>query len=198
MSRLGLRLPRPDEISWPFGSLSMFGFGLIMVDPPWSFETWSDAGKEEKSPEAHYDTMSIDEIAALPIGHLAGENCLLWLWGTHPMTPLQLPLIGAWGFKYVTSGVWVKRTVTGKLAFGTGYRLRCASEPFFLATNGNPKTCRSVRTVIEGPIREHSRKPDEAYAEVERLCPNVRRADIFSRESRIGWDSWGNESTKFD
>lgn len=198
INRLGLRLPRREETPWPFGDMPMFGYGMIMIDPPWKFETYSDEGKVEKSADAHYDTMTLDQIAALPIGHLAGKDCLLWMWGTHPMIQLQLPLIAGWGFKYVTGGVWVKTTVNDKLAFGTGYRLRCASEPFFLATNGNPETCRSVRTAIEGPIREHSRKPDEAYAEAERLCPNVPRADLFARQSRPGWTAWGNEITKFD
>lgn len=186
--------------TWPFGHLRPLSYDLIMCDPPWRFETWSDKGREQKSPEVHYDTLSIPEIKAMfPVGHLAGRDCLLWLWATHPMIDQQIELVRFWGFKFVTTGVWVKRTKTGKLAFGTGYRLRCASEPFIIATNGNPDTAPVVRSVIEGPLREHSRKPDEAYREAERLLPGpVRRADIFSRQSRAGWDNWGNESTKFD
>lgn len=177
--------------------LPLFAYGLIMVDPPWRFDTWSEAGKKHKSPEGHYATMPLEEIAALPVGHLAARDCVLWLWATHPMLEQQLGVMRAWGFRFVTSGVWVKRTRTGKLAFGTGYRLRCASEPFLLGINGDPATCRSIRTVIEGPVREHSRKPDEAYAAAEELVPNVRRADLFSRQRRPGWDGWGNEVGKF-
>ncbi|MFI5409115.1 MT-A70 family methyltransferase [Kaistia sp. UC242_56] len=185
-------------MSWIFGDMPMFGYDLIMADPPWRFDTWSDAGKKHKSPEGHYQTMALADIAAMPVGHLAAKDCMLWLWATHPMLPQQIEICAAWGFKFVTSGVWVKRTVHGKLAFGTGYRLRCASEPFLLATNGDPSTCRSVRTVIEGPIREHSRKPDEAYAEAEKLMAGARRADLFSRQTRPGWTSWGHETGKFD
>jgi N6-adenosine-specific RNA methylase IME4 len=114
------------------------------------------------------------------------------------MVDQQLALLPRWGFRFVTSGVWVKRTKTGKLAFGTGYRLRCASEPFLIATNGEPTTARNIRTVIEGPLREHSRKPDEAYVEAEKMFPNVARADLFSRKTRPGWDAWGDEAGKFD
>lgn len=177
--------------------LPLFSYGMIMADPPWCFDTWSAAGKKQKSPEGHYSTMSTDEIAALPVGHLAGRDCVLWLWATHPMLDQQLGVMRAWGFRFVTSGVWVKRTRNGKLAFGTGYRLRCASEPFLLGVNGDPETCRSVRTVIDGPVREHSRKPDEAYSAAETLVPNVRRADLFARQRRLGWDGWGNELDKF-
>ena len=52
--------------------------------------------------------------------------------------------------------------------------------------------------VIDGFAREHSRKPDEAYSLLEALTPGARRADIFSRQSREGWASWGNQATKFD
>lgn len=185
-------------MAWPFGSLQQFGYDFIMADPPWRFDTWSTAGKKHKSPERHYDTMATEDIAAMPVGHLAGIDCTLWLWGTHPMIDQQIAVARRWGFRFVTSGVWVKRTAKGKLAFGTGYRLRSASEPFILATNGNPETSRSIRSVIEGPVREHSRKPDEAYAEAERMMPNARRADLFSRQSRPGWEGWGNESSKFN
>ncbi|MFO1147776.1 MAG: MT-A70 family methyltransferase [Alsobacter sp.] len=178
--------------------LPLFRYGMIMCDPPWAFEAWSEKGKLQKAPEVHYGTMPIDEIAALPVGHLAGRDCVLWLWATHPMIDQQIEVLRAWGFRFATSGVWVKRTRSGKLAFGTGYRLRCASEPFLIGVVGNPTTARDVRTVIEGPIRQHSRKPDEAYREAERMVGAVYRADLFSRQSRPGWDGWGNEATKFD
>lgn len=197
--------------NWPFGDMPMFGFDMIMADPNWEFQTWSDAGKAEKSPESHYETMSIDEIAALPVGQLAAKDAVLWLWGTHPMVLDSMGdvsrgvapdasyspvghVIRSWGFRFVTSGTWVKRTRRGLLAFGTGYRLRCASEPFFIACNGNPETARTVRTIIEGPLRQYSRKPSEAYVEAERMMPGARRADLFSREDRPGWTAWGHET----
>lgn len=184
---------------WIWGDLKPFTFGLIMADPPWRFESWSPAGKKHKSPEAHYETMAIEDIAAMPVNHLATGDCILWLWGTHPMIDQQIEVARAWCFKFVTTGVWVKRTKKGKLGFGTGYRLRSASEPFIIATNGDPETCKSIRTVIEGPLRSHSRKPDEAYREAERMVPGaVNRADLFSRQTRPGWSNWGREKSKFD
>lgn len=186
-----------ENNTWPFGELRPFSYDLLMVDPPWRFDTWSDKGKKHKSPEAHYRTLSLEEICAFPVGHLAGGDAILWLWATHPMLPQQLEVIKAWGFRFVTSGVWVKRTKTGKLAFGTGYRLRSASEPFLIATNGDPKTARTVRTVIEGPVRRHSEKPIEAFAAAEQLMPNARRIELFSRTNRPGWTAWGDEAGKF-
>lgn len=182
---------------WPFGGLKMFGYDLIMADPPWSFETWSAKG-HAKAPQRHYDCMSLDAIKALPVDQLARGDALLWLWATHAMIPQALAVMAAWRARFVTSGVWVKRTARGKLGFGTGYRLRSASEMFLIGTWGNPETCPVVRTVIEGPLREHSRKPEGAYAAAERLMPRAHRCDLFSRASRPGWESWGDEAGKFD
>ena len=181
-----------------FNNLIPLSYDLVMADPPWRFETYSDKGLG-KSAQSHYDCESLDYIKALPVHELGRGDCILWLWATHPMLPQAFEVVKAWGFRYATSGVWVKRTVNGKLAFGTGYKLRCASEPFIIATLGNPQTVRDIRTVIEGPIREHSRKPDEAYAAADRMFPKaVRKLDMFSRESRPGWETWGNEAGKFD
>jgi N6-adenosine-specific RNA methylase IME4 len=107
-------------------------------------------------------------------------------------------VIKAWGFRYVTGGPWLKRTVTGKLAFGCGYRLRDCNEPFLVAIAGEPLTSKGERNLIDGLRREHSRKPDEAFAWCERLMPQARRLELFSRQSRKGWDTWGLEAGKFD
>ena len=176
----------------PFG-----GFDLIMADPPWSYEMHSEKG-HSKSPHAHYGCMSIDDICSLPVSALAAPNCLLWLWGLNTMLPQALRVISEWGFEYKTAGHWVKMTKKGKLGFGTGYLLRGAGEPFLIATRGAPKTTKSVRSVIMGQIREHSRKPEEAFVEAEKLMPAAKRIEVFSRQKRAGWSNWGNEAQKFE
>lgn len=176
--------------------IPLFRYGLIMADPPWTYENWSEKG-EGKNAAQQYDLMSIDDIKAMPVGHLAAPDAVLWLWATNPLLDQAFDVIRAWGFQFKTGGHWSKRTARGKQAFGTGYILRCAGEPFLIATNGNPWTAKNVRSVIEGPIREHSRKPDEAFAAAERLCGDVRRLEMFSRQERPGWDVFGNEVGKF-
>lgn len=178
-------------------------FGLILSDCPWSFDNWSASG-EVKNAKAQYDCMSTEDIAALPVGHLAAKDCWLVHMATHPMIDDALYVMKRWGFKFVTSGVWVKRgrdtaTKKGKLAFGTGYVLRSCSEPFLIGKIGNPPTfSNSIRTVIEAPRRQHSRKPDELFKMAEDLFGDVNRLELFSRQSRPGWSNWGLESTLFD
>lgn len=175
----------------PFG-----GFDLIMADPPWSYEMWSDKGYD-KSPDAHYATMAIDDIKALPVEALAGRDCLLWLWAVGPMLPEALDVLRAWGFEFKSSGHWAKTTKHGKQAFGTGYILRNAGEPFLIGTRGAPRTTRSVRSVIMAPVRQHSRKPDQAFAAAEALMPDARRIELFSRQDRPGWSRWGDQTGLF-
>lgn len=195
------------------------GFGMIMADPPWQFDLHSEKG-EAKAPQAHYPCEGTDAICDLPVEGIAATDCLLWLWATNPMLPDAFKVIEAWGFQYKTAGTWVKRTKHGLDAFGTGYVLRSSNEPFLIATRGRPKTTRSTRSTIptyddgfhalggdawaggsitiEARVREHSRKPDEAFEAAQNLMPDARRIELFSRQQREGWSVWGNEVEKFD
>lgn len=171
----------------------LFRYELIMADPPWSFKTRSAKGITAKGAGGQYDCRDLDWIKSLPISDLAAQNCLLWLWATNPMLPQAFEALESWGFTFKTAGHWSKKTRHGKQAFGTGYVLRCAGEPFLIGTIGQPKCARNVRSVIEGPVREHSRKPDEAFAAAEALIPNARRIELFSRQERAGWDVMGDQ-----
>ena len=187
--------------SWPFAPLRPLNYGAILVDPPWPFDLYSNAGNK-KSPATHYRCMTIAEIVALPLGHLAAGACLCWMWTTwpHVATGTASLVMKAWGFAPKTGGAWVKRTVTGKLSMGTGYVMRSSCEPFLLGTVGEPiysGAQRSIRNVIEARTRGHSRKPDEPYRILERMLPDAWRCELFARQRRPGWDAWGNETDKF-
>ena len=182
---------------WPFDGLTPMRYGAILADPPWAYDMRSDKGYG-KSPEAHYGTLSPEAIKALPVGQLAGPDCLLFLWSTFPHLPLALEVMQAWGFAYKTGGAWIKRGPRGKLAFGTGYILRSASEVFLIGTIGAPEyRSRSVRNVIDAVRREHSRKPEEARAMIDRLLPDVYACELFAREPWPGRDVWGNQTGRF-
>lgn len=189
-------------MTWPFGDLKRHHYQLLVIDPPWVFKTYSEKGKEQKSPEVHYDCMSLDDIKALPVKDLAAEDAVVFLWTTWPIlaSGQALDVLHAWGFTPKTGGHWHKTTKHGKIAFGTGYLVRCASEPWLLATQGDPRKflSKSARNAIVGPVREHSRKPEEAFAWFDLFAPRVSRCELFARQRREGWDVWGNEVEKFN
>ncbi len=192
---------------WPFGDLTPLKYGAILADPPWAYAMRSDKGYE-KSPEAHYGTMSIDAIKALPVDRLAGPSCYLFLWSTWPHLPQALDVMIAWGFRYVTGGSWTKRTVNGHLCFGTGYVQRSATEPYLIGSIGKPQIAsKSERNLIVAPEdvpdgieavrREHSRKPVQMREMIGRLLPHAHCAELFGREPWADHDVWGNEAEKF-
>lgn len=187
-----------SEITKEWAAMRPYGgFDLIMVDPPWQFKLRSDKW-QGKSPEAQYECQPLDWIKALPIRALASDNAIIWLWATNPMLNVAIDVLAAWDVRFTTAGHWVKRTKHGKLGFGTGFVLRCAGEPFLIGSVGAPKTTKSVRSVIEGPIRGHSEKPEEAYREAEKLMPEAKRIEVFSRKDRPGWSVWGDEVGKLN
>jgi N6-adenosine-specific RNA methylase IME4 len=80
---------------------------------------------------------------------------------------------------------------------GMGYWTRANSEVCLLATRGKPKRQHAdVRQGIIEPRREHSRKPDCVYDRIERLVPGPY-IELFARNTRPGWLSWGNETQRF-
>lgn len=78
-----------------------------------------------------------------------------------------------------------------------GYWTRANTEPCLLATRGRPKRLNAdVRQGIIAPRREHSRKPDDIHARIERLVPGPY-LELFARTQRPGWTVWGNQTDKF-
>lgn len=194
-------------MTWPFDPLTPMKYGAILADPPWAYAMRSDKGYD-KSPEAHYATMSLDKIKALPVSHLAGPDCLLFLWSTWPHLAQAIEVMRVWGFTYITGGSWTKRTPTGKAAFGTGYVLRSSTEPYLVGRIGSPQAhSRSERNLLEAPEipdgieslrREHSRKPPEMREMIERLLPRAHCAELFAREPWPEHEVWGNQVEKFE
>lgn len=183
----------------PFERLAPRSFGVILADPPWNF-----VAGEEKNARQHYRCMSFADIAMLPVRQLAAPNCACFMWVTAPMLADGIAALEAWGFHYKTAGAWAKLASTAddaedlsRLAFGTGYIFRSAAEFFLVGTTGSPEVrSHSVRNLIAAPRREHSRKPDQLYLDIESLYAGPY-LELFARATRAGWDSWGNQVGRF-
>jgi N6-adenosine-specific RNA methylase IME4 len=205
-------------MSDPFAGLPRDHYGAVLADPPWHFQSWNGARTSgsidvrtglpfvtpAKAPE--YRTMSVEEIAALPVLDVAAPDCALFMWGIWVMLPESLSLMEAWGFTFKTCAFnWVKadlqqidmfrETDSGQL--GLGYWVRQNSEFCLLGTRGTPKRlAANVRQSIIERRREHSRKPDCVHERIERLVAGPY-LELFARQRRPGWDCWGNETDKF-
>ena len=173
-------------------------YNVIYADPPWSFKTFSDKGKD-RSPENHYNVMSLKDICNLPISKIANDTSVLLMWVVDPLLDKAFEVINAWGFKYKTVGfTWAKTNRKSEGYFtGLGYWTRGNPEMCLLATKGKPKRIsKSVPQLVVEQRREHSRKPDIMYNHIENLLEGPY-IELFARTQRSGWDSWGNQTDKF-
>lgn len=174
-------------------------YSIIYADPPWNFNFQKRNGLSQKAKDALYKTMSGQEIKDLPVGELADDNSILFLWIMNSELPLALDVIKSWGFTYKTVAFfWIKTTKNGLLHFGGGNWTRSNPEICLLATKGNIKRISaSVRNTILSPVREHSRKPDEIRSRIVDLVGDLPRIELFAREKSPGWDCWGDQTDKF-
>ena len=171
-------------------------FELIYCDPPWQFKS-NSKDNPGRNVQKHYDTMSIKELRLMPIESIAEEDSMIAMWVTGPILDQAIGLMRAWGFKY--KGIlftWVKTRKNGSLHKGLGYTTRKNSEICIYGTKGRglgiPVT-RNVEEIIISQLREHSKKPIEAYERLEELYPAVTRVELFARNFRDRWISFGNE-----
>jgi N6-adenosine-specific RNA methylase IME4 len=195
-----------------FDGLELGKYGAILADPPWHFQSWTNGrwkgdGKIFTPPKApEYHTMSVEQIATLPVANLAAKDCALFCWGIWVMLPECLKVIKAWGFEYKTCAFnWTKANIsqidmfqeTDNGQLGLGYWVRQNTEYCLLATRGNPKRLSAnIRQAIIERRRQHSRKPDCIHQRIEKLVAGPY-CELFARQRRTGWDCWGNETNKF-
>ncbi|TFH67034.1 MAG: DNA methyltransferase [Gemmatimonadales bacterium] len=171
-------------------------FSLIVADPPWFYTGWK--GKHQGAASAAYSLMKTGDIIRLPVGALAAPDCALVLWGTWPKLNDAISVMEGWGFRYVTAlFVWNKTYEKGTAYCGLGSYTRSGTEFCLLGLRGRmPRHSTNVKQVITSPVTKHSRKPEEIFSELDLLWPaskHPHRLELFSREPREGWVTWGNQ-----
>jgi len=184
------RAHKKEYLSKELPPLPVKKYQLIYIDPPWKYNFSRSNSREI---ENQYPTMSLDEIKRLPIGSLAEDDSVLFLWATSPKLEEAFEVINAYGFKYVTSAIW------DKLKIGMGYYFRGRHEFLLVSKKGNlpvPDPKNRVASIIEVPRGKHSKKPVELYEILDKMYPNATKIEIFSRIRRNGWDTWGFEEGK--
>lgn len=174
------------------------GYRTIVADPPWKYGKW---GKASVAPRGSsyapqdsampYLTMTVPEIAALPVAEIAAANCELYLWTTQRYLPSAFGVLDAWGFKYCQTLTWCKKPK------GTGQGgLYCPTTEFLLLGRRGkmPAGRQRIDTTwwqVKRPMR-HSEKP-EHFQDLIEMQSEEPRIELFARRKRAGWDAWGNE-----
>lgn len=167
---------------------SMGKYAVILADPPWQYEhPISDSRKIENQ----YPTQTIEDICSLEVANICTDNAILFLWASTPMLKKALQVMESWGFDYRTSMVWVKPSI------GPGQWVRQRHELLLIGIKGSiptPEGSNKPDSVIEYPRQEHSKKPEVIYQIVEKMYPLLPKVELYSRNQRDGWGSWGYEA----
>lgn len=171
-------------------------YRTVVADPPWHYDKRGGFSWREGAPSGQtedfldYPTMTLDEIAALPIGKLADDDAHLFVWTTQRYLLDAVRIVGDWGFKYGKLLVWAKPP-TG---FSLGGTFGNSTEFVVYAKRGKPPTTGKVpRDWWDWSRAGHSVKPEAFLDLVEATCPGPY-LEMFSRRARLGWQTWGDQA----
>ena len=143
-------------------------YETIYADPPWRFQNRTGKVAPEHKRLNRYETMSLEEIKALPVKEITGDKAHLYLWVPNALLPDGLAVMDAWGFEYKGNLIWEKVRKDGYPdGRGVGFYFRNVTEILLFgikkksAPNRTLAPARSQVNLILSQKREHSRKPDE-------------------------------------
>ncbi|MEX0701409.1 MAG: MT-A70 family methyltransferase [Planctomycetales bacterium] len=175
--------------------------GAILVDPPWRFSNRTGKVAPEHKRLNRYPTMSMAEIAALPVAELAAAKAHLYMWCPNALLLEGLEIMRAWGFTYKTNLVWYKiRKDGGPDGRGVGFYFRNVTELVLFGVKGKLRTAKPGRTqvnLLQSRKQEHSRKPHELYDVIEGCSPGPY-LELFARFRRPGWTQWGDQADSYE
>ncbi|SBT30850.1 mRNA (N6-adenosine)-methyltransferase, putative [Plasmodium ovale wallikeri] len=168
--------------------LSIFNqyVSVVMADPPWDIHM-----------DLPYGTMTDNEMKLLPVQLIQDEG-MIFLWVTGRAMELARECLQIWGYKRVEEILWVKTNHLQRIirTGRTGHWLNHSKEHCLVGIKGNPVINRNIDcNVIVSEVRETSRKPDEIYSLIERLCPQNLKIELFGRPHNIrsNWITLGNQ-----
>lgn len=163
-------------------------YQIIYADPPWPIK-WRGSSSIGTKPLA-YPTMTLMELAQLPVKEIAEDCSKLFMWTTNGFLPEALGLLNFGGFQYDKLWTWCKST-------GAGGHPRNATEHLIEASRGSLKSIgrheKAINNWFEAPTKGHSIKPNKMRQLIEYCYPNTTKIELFAREKTDGWDVWGNE-----
>ncbi len=171
---------------------------VIYADPPWQFN--SNGDPRSMAVDRQYLTMSIEKICDLHdaedrrVVDVAAADAVLMIWVPSFFVAESMAVINAWGFEYRSQIVWNKER------HNPGHYTSVRHENLFICVRGNglPIIKRPESVITEPPTGVHSQKPTRFYDLIEAMYPDATHLELFARNTRPRWTSWGNEVNPTD
>lgn len=193
-------------------------YATIVADPPWDHSDgtgvlinigMSNIPHPERGRISRpgYESMTVDQIKALPVGDFAARDAHLYLWTTNRYLRQVWDVAEAWGFRGVCVLTWCKprRGFLGGGAFPSDTEFVLFARRGTLSATAKgpgrwfqwPRT-RGAPVMRVGERRDsangsHSAKPEAFLDLVEQVSPGPY-VELFARRARFGWDYWGDQS----
>ena len=170
------RMKRVADLARVSGLAPIQGrFATLVLDPPWQDESVSE---NQRPP---YATMTVAEIAAVPVPGWVGDQAHLYCHAPGPWVPTAAALLAGWGFDYKQLLTWRKPK------FSQGRYFRPRAEYVLFGTRGGLMLARQdVPNDFDGPVGEHSEKPDAFFDLVCAASP-APYGEAFQRRARPGF-----------
>lgn len=178
-------------------------FGVIVADCPWAFSDKLQMGATARSADDNYSTLTLSDIAALPVSDIAEPTgCLLALWTPSCMLIDGLMVMQRWGFEFKGTYVWTKmRRDMQQPAIGMGHLFRQSHELAIIGVMGKPlKTIQDhgQRSACLAINKGHSIKPEALQDSLDLMWPAAAKLELFARRRRPGWTCVGDELDELD
>jgi len=175
-------------------------YNLLYIDPPWR---QSKGGKKLVRPnssgkELDYSVLNLEQIEDIiqKASDLTTDNSVMFLWTIDKYLFEAEEIAKKLDYKLHARMIWNK--VTGIPA---AFTIRYGHEYLLYLYKGKlikvaKEERGKIHSVFTEQVTKHSKKPEIAYRIIERLYPDTKKLELFARNKRNGWDSWGNEINK--
>jgi len=175
-------------------------YNLLYIDPPWR---QSKGGKKLVRPnssgkELDYSVLNLEQIEYIiqKASDLTTDSSIMFLWTIDKYLFEAEEIAKKLDYKLHARMIWNK--VTGIPA---AFTIRYGHEYLLYLYKGKlikvaKEERGKIHSVFTEQVTKHSKKPEIAYQIIERLYPDTKKLELFARNKRNGWDSWGNEINK--
>lgn len=119
MSRNRVVVPLPLRVTPTVGASLVERWPVIVADPPWRFgdrgSRFAPDQRKKRMGRKGYRTLTVEQIAAIPVREVVERDALLFLWTTssHEVDGSARRVCEAWGFTPKTTIAWVKGRAVG-------------------------------------------------------------------------------------
>lgn len=172
-------------------------YEIIYSDPPWPQKKGNiRKSRPNQGRDLDYATMSVEQCFLVQdeFFNRAAEKHNVFMWAIDKyLHEIQVEMERR-GYKLHARLIWDKTNGVAPaftVRFAHEYLLWFYKPGKILMPRQEARG--TYTTVLREPATKHSKKPTCAYEMLEDMFPDAQKIELFARNTRPGWDSWGKE-----